>query len=68
MQLHFSWASLCGVMEARALTLARKLLTRAWSGQSMLDGVDAMLVKDELPDDPDELKAYIEEPASLNCP
>ena len=55
-------------MEARALTLARKLLTRAWSGQSMLDGVDAMLVKDELPDDPDELKAYIEEPASLNCP
>ena len=49
-------------MEAKALALARKLLSRAWSGQSMLDGVDAMLVKEELPDDPEELKAYIQEP------
>ena len=55
--------------QAKALQLATALLSRAWSGQSMIAGVSNMLsVKqenDSLPDDPAELEQYIKERSSV---
>ena len=51
--------------QAKAVQIATALLSRAWSGQSMIDGVSSMLsVKQEpdvLPDDPEELQKYIQD-------
>ena len=52
-------------METKALSVAKQLISRAWSGQSMLEGVSSMMVKEELPDDPADLMAMIKEPQSL---
>ena len=53
-------------METTALSVAKKLLSKAWSGSTMLDGVAGMMVKEELPDDPQDLLNMIQEPKSLN--
>ena len=53
------------LMETKALSVAKQLISRAWSGQSMLEGVSSMMVKEELPDDPADLMAMIKEPQSL---
>ena len=56
-------------MEASATKLAKALLSRAWSGSSMQDAVANMLrpaseVKQELPDDCDQLATLIQDSPS----
>ena len=53
------------LMESKALSVAKKLLSKAWSGSTMLEGVSGMMVKEELPDDPQDLLNMIQEPKSL---
>ena len=44
--------------------MARPLLSRAWSGSSMVEGVSNMVegVKSEIPDTVEEIQKYIQEP------
>ena len=46
-----------------AVSLARALLSKAWSGGSMIQGVQNMVpaVKQELPDDPEELSMMVKD-------
>ena len=52
------------------MVLAKALLSRAWSGGSMVEGVRNMTlspnVKQELPDDPNDLQAFIKD-AGAQC-
>ena len=52
-------------METQALSVAKKLLSKAWSGSTLLEGVSGMMVKEELPDDPEDLLHIIKEPKNL---
>ena len=53
-------------MEAAAAKLVTALLSKAWSGSSTREGVANMVkpahvVKQELPDDPDELAKLVQD-------
>ena len=54
-------------MEDSAVARSRAMLSKAWSGSSMIEGVlnVPIAVKQELPDDPAELLALMKEPAKF---